>query len=189
MIYQPHLRRCSLTVVLRRVLNMEQPNALIWGALDYSHIFMSSDAPCYSVSFDECMNKISQNYQMDFLVRYWDRDTGQDSVRCIGSEFLGHGTAADLLTHFKDGIRELDPKRLLHGWTQWVLTGSSTLFWHENAKHRNSPNFWTSEAGKSWKQFKLSWKSHGIVLSDFCGNPVIYGTNKNDINHSHFENI
>ena len=21
----------------------------------------------------------------------------------------------------------------------------------------------------SWKQFKLSWKSHGIVLSDFCG--------------------
>ena len=34
-----------------------------------------------------------------------------------------------------------------------------------------------------------SWKSHGIVLSDFCGNPVIYGTNKNDINHSRFENI
>ena len=34
-----------------------------------------------------------------------------------------------------------------------------------------------------------SWKSHGIVISDFCGNPVIYGTNKNDINHSRFENI
>ncbi len=147
------------------------------------------DAPCYSVSFDECMNKISQNEQMDLIVRYWDSDTGQDSVRYIGSEFLGHVTAADLLTHFKDGIRELDPKRLLHGWTQWVLTGSSTLFWHENAKHRNSPNLWTSAAEKSWKQFKLSWKSHGIVLSDFCGNPVIYGTNKNDINHSHFENI
>ena len=28
-------------------------------------------------------------------------------------------------------------------------------------------------AEKSWKQFKLSWKSHGILLSDFCGNPVI----------------
>ena len=25
---------------------------------------------CYSVSFDECMNKISQNEQMDFIVRY-----------------------------------------------------------------------------------------------------------------------
>ena len=122
------------------------------------------DAPCYSVSFDECMNKISQNEQMDFIVRYWDSDTGQDSVRYIGSEFLGHATAADLLTDFKDGIRELDPKRLLHGWTQWVWTGSSTLFWHENAKHRNSPNLWTSAAEKSWKQFKLSWKSHEKVV-------------------------
>ena len=76
------------------------------------------DAPCYSVSFDECMNNISQNEQIDLIVRYRDSDTGQDSVRYIGSEFLGHATAADLLTHFKDGIRELDPKRLLHGWTQ-----------------------------------------------------------------------
>ncbi len=67
------------------------------------------DAPYYSVSFVECMNKISQNEQMDFIVRYWDSDTGQDSVRDIGSEFLGHATAADLLTDFKYGIllREL----------------------------------------------------------------------------------
>ena len=35
----------------------------------------------------------------------------------------------------------------------------------------------------------MSWKSHRIVLSDFCGNPVIYGTNKNDIHHSHFEDM
>ena len=34
-------------------------------------------------------------------------------MRYLGSEFLGHATAADLLTHFKDGIRQLDPKRLL----------------------------------------------------------------------------
>ena len=59
------------------------------------------------------MNKISQNEQMDFFVRYWDSDAGQISVRYLGSEFLGHATAVDLLTHFKDGIRQLDPKRLL----------------------------------------------------------------------------
>ena len=34
-------------------------------------------------------------------------------MRYLGSEFLGHATAADLLTHFKDGITQLDPKRLL----------------------------------------------------------------------------
>ena len=28
------------------------------------------DAPCYSLSFGECMNKISQNEPMDFIVRY-----------------------------------------------------------------------------------------------------------------------
>ena len=28
-------------------------------------------------------------------------------MRYLGSEFLGHATAADLLTHFKDGIRQL----------------------------------------------------------------------------------
>ena len=34
-------------------------------------------------------------------------------MRYLESEFLGHATAADLLTHFKDDIRQLDPKRLL----------------------------------------------------------------------------
>ena len=51
----------------------------------------------YSISFDECMNRISQNEQMDFIIRYWD----------------GHATAVDLLTHFKQGISRLDPKRRL----------------------------------------------------------------------------
>ena len=60
-----------------------------------------------------------------------------------GSEFLGHATAADLLKHFKNGIRQLDPKRLLQVTRDGpsVNCGSSTLIWHEKAKHRNSPNF------------------------------------------------
>ena len=165
-IYQPHLRRCSLTVVLRRVLHMEQPNALIWGALDYSHMFMSSWWT-YSVMhhvtqsrLTSVWQKISQNEQKDFIVRYWESDTGQDSVRCIGSEFLGHATAADLLTYFKYGIRELDRKRLLHGWTQWVWTGSSTLFWHDNAKLRNSRTY----EHRQLKSHGNSINCHGKVM-------------------------
>ena len=80
----------------RRVLNMEQPNDVIWGDLDYSHIFMSSwwtDSVMHhvtrSVSFDECMNKISQNEQMDLIVRYWDSDIGQDSVRYMVRKLPG----------------------------------------------------------------------------------------------------
>ena len=63
--------------------------------------------------FDECMNRISQNEQMDFIIRYWDGNTNKVAVRYLGSEFLGHAIAVDLLTHFKQGISRLDAKRLL----------------------------------------------------------------------------
>ena len=36
-------------------------------------------------------------------------------MRYLGSEYLGHATAADLVTHFKDGIRQLDPKATTPG--------------------------------------------------------------------------
>ena len=42
-------------------------------------------------------------------------------MRYIGSEFLGHATAADLLTHFKDGIRELDLKEQIEDKTTSLL--------------------------------------------------------------------
>ena len=44
---------------------------LLW-TIPYFHeqlVDRIRDAPCYSVSFDECMNNISQNAQMDFIVR------------------------------------------------------------------------------------------------------------------------
>ena len=171
---------------------MEQPNALIWGALDYSHIFMSSwwtDSVMHHVTHSRLTSVWTKSIRMS----KWTSSSDTETVTLVRTVWgtSGQSFLADLLRDFKDGIRELDPKRLLHGWTKWVWTGtgSSTLFWHENAKHSNSPNVWTSAAEKSWKQFKLSWKSRGIVLSGCCGNPVIYGTNKNDINHSHFENI
>ena len=59
-------------------------NLKCFGLFTYFHdqlVDRFRDAPCYSVSFDECMDKISQNEQMDFIVRYWDSDTGQDRVR------------------------------------------------------------------------------------------------------------
>ena len=64
-------------------------------------------------------------------------------------------------------------------YTRTQNTGTPRTYEHRQLKsHGNSLNCQ-----------EKSWKSHGIVLSYFCGNPVIYGTNKNDINHSHFENI
>ena len=63
---------------------------------------MVRSTACYSISFDECMNRISQNKQMDFIIRYWDDNTNKVAVRYLGSEFLGHATAVDLLTQTRD---------------------------------------------------------------------------------------
>ena len=56
---------------------------------------MVRSTACYSISFHECMNRISQNEQMDFIIRYWDGNTNNVAVRYLGSEFLGHATAVD----------------------------------------------------------------------------------------------
>ena len=64
---------------------------------------------------------------MGFIIRYWDGNT---------NKFLGHATAVDLLTHFKQGISRLDPKRLL----QVSMDGPNVnlKFYTDLTKERNS---------------------------------------------------
>lgn len=50
---------------------------------------------------------------MDLVIRYWNDDTGKVAVRYLGSEFLGHGRAVDLLDKFNEGLKHLNPKCLL----------------------------------------------------------------------------
>ena len=82
------------------------------------------------------MNRISQNEKMDFIIRYWDGNTNKVAIRYLGSEFLGHATTVDLLTHFKQGISRLDPKRLL----QVSMDGPNVnwKFYTDLTKERNS---------------------------------------------------
>ena len=73
------------------------------------------------------MNRISQNEQMDFIIRYWDGNTNTVAVRYLGSEFLGHATAVDLLTHFNKGSADWIPNdysRCL--WMDQMLIGNFT---------------------------------------------------------------
>ena len=71
-----------------------------------------------------------------FIIRYWDGNTNKVAVRYLGSEVLGHVTAVDLLTHFKQGISRLDPKRLL----QVSMDGPNVnwKFYTDLTKERNS---------------------------------------------------
>ncbi|KAI2656593.1 AAA ATPase forming ring-shaped complexes [Labeo rohita] len=70
-------------------------------------------AQCYVVSFDECLNKVTQMEQMDIIVRYWSDPEEKVGVRYFDSEFMGHTQAEKLLEKIKKTLSPLDPKKLL----------------------------------------------------------------------------
>ena len=55
--------------------------------------------------FDESLNKSTQQKQMDVHVRYWH--AGQVTSRYLGSEFMGHATAADKLKKLTSSLSGL----------------------------------------------------------------------------------
>ena len=63
-------------------------------------------------SFDESLNKVTQSSEMDLYVRFWNADSNQVQSRYFGSSFLGHTTHLDLLTHFRDLAKDLNPSKL-----------------------------------------------------------------------------
>ena len=66
---------------------------------------------CYVASFDESLNDICQQGQMDINIRYFHRDKVVSQY--LDSQFLGHSTAIDLLHAFKKGTSKLNPNKLL----------------------------------------------------------------------------
>ena len=50
---------------------------------------------------------------MDIIVRFWDSKSNKVTERCFNSEFKGHATAADMLTHLKNGMALLNPSSLV----------------------------------------------------------------------------
>ena len=55
----------------------------------------------YTLLFDESWNQINQKKQMDMIVRFWDSESNKGTERYFNSEFMGHATAAAMLTHLK----------------------------------------------------------------------------------------
>ncbi|CAM4635460.1 unnamed protein product [Leuciscus chuanchicus] len=70
-------------------------------------------APCYVVSFDECLNKVAQTEQLDVVVRHWSEREGKVVVHYFDSEFLGHTQAEKLLERIKRALSPLNPNKLL----------------------------------------------------------------------------
>ena len=60
------------------------------------------------ISFDESLNDVTQNCQMDILVRFFDSIICKVKVRYLDSIFLGHSTHQDLYDQFSNAILKLD---------------------------------------------------------------------------------
>ena len=57
----------------------------------------------FVIMFDESTNRTTKNKQLDLHVRYWVNDKNGSRVQSgyLGSQYMGHSTAEDLLEKFK----------------------------------------------------------------------------------------
>ena len=71
------------------------------------------NSPYFSLSFDESLNKVLQNGQMDVNVRFWNTEECKVETRYLTSEFLGRATAEDIFESFMKATSQLDQSKLL----------------------------------------------------------------------------
>ena len=67
----------------------------------------------FAVSYDESMNRVLQEEQMDIIVRFWDDDEGMVKTRYLDSKFLKRPNCQNLLEKLLDGISFLPLCRML----------------------------------------------------------------------------
>lgn len=72
-----------------------------------------SSASVFSISFDESMNDVLQQQQMDIFVKFWDDKLESAVTRYFASVFMGYTKATDMLDKFKSGVRELNMVKCL----------------------------------------------------------------------------
>ena len=65
------------------------------------------------ISFDESMNRVIQDEQMDLNIRYWDDEKGLVVTRYFGSQFLRRPNAENLFKHLLESMKLLSPKWLI----------------------------------------------------------------------------
>ena len=69
------------------------------------------NSECISVSFDDSLNNVMQDSEMDIVVWYFDT-SDKVVVRYWDSSFLGHRTHLDILRHFNETTANLNPSKI-----------------------------------------------------------------------------
>ena len=77
--------------------------------LSKKRIYDINKSPAHTVLFDEALNDVLQKKQFDVYVRYWSDESCQVESCYLTSVFIGHGKTADLLNHYNEATKDLDP--------------------------------------------------------------------------------
>ena len=72
-----------------------------------------NQSPFYSYSFEESMNSVLQNCQMDVVIRYWDESNNVTQTRCLDSKFSNRPNAEELLSSICESLTNLREEKLL----------------------------------------------------------------------------
>lgn len=69
------------------------------------------ESPAHFIQFDESLNDELQNKQLDIHIRFWSEESLKVESRYYSSLFIGHGRATELIDHYAEATKGLDPAR------------------------------------------------------------------------------
>ena len=114
--------------------------------------------PKFTSCFDESFNKSSYSKQMDVHILYYDENINRVQRVYLGSQFVGHGRAVDIMVDFKKAHKDLD---IVHNLIQLSMDGP-----HVNwAFHRDLEEYRKTEDPDA----------HSLINIGSCGIHVVHG--------------
>ena len=85
-----------------------------------------NEEDAFVLLFDESLNFITKNKQLDVFVRFWDGD--KVVTRYWMSQFVGHATAEDLLEHINKSTEALYLQKLIQVCMMIMIKGLFIFF-------------------------------------------------------------
>ena len=86
-------------------------------------------SPFFAASFDESLNRIYQNEQIDFHNCYWDNEKGLVKTNYLDSRFVFRPIADNLHDELHNTLQSLPEKKhatIVYGWAKYQLEN----FWN-----------------------------------------------------------
>lgn len=90
---------------------------ITFGIAPYFKSLLLSDiqnSPFFSVMFDESLNRVFQEEQMDIQIRYWDETSNVACTRYFDSQFMYRPNANNLFDALTNGLKDFDMNRMIH---------------------------------------------------------------------------